>query len=236
MTSAGRRGTGPADLPGGLDPAQSLRMIEESQHRARSGTEPDGRLLFGTWAVAWGVGFLVLWLSARSTGGSPDGPAFAVFAVALAAAVAITIVHTVRRTAGTRGPGARAGAMWGWGWCVGFLVYPLVVGGIARAGASDDVIGLVANALSCLIVGLMYIGGAACFGETRLFVLGLWIVLIGGAATMAGMPGTYLVMCVAGGSGFLVMCLVEIAVAARRRRRSDAHPVRPAVGQGGDDG
>lgn len=217
-----------------LDAAESARLIAETQHRARSGTEPDGRLLFGTWAVAWGVGFLVLWLSARSTGGSPDGPAFAVFFVALAVAVAITIVHTVRRTAGTRGPSARAGAMWGWGWCIAFFVYPLVMSGIARAGASDDVIGLVANAMSCIIVGLMYIGGAACFGEARLFVLGLWIILIGGVATMAGMPATYLVMCAAGGGGFLVMCVIEIVVAARRRHVSTERTAPTAVGRGHD--
>jgi hypothetical protein len=205
------------DEPDALDAEESRRLIAESQDRVRTRTEPDGRLLFGTWGVAWGVGFLVLWLSSRSTGGSPDGFAFSIFFVAIAAAVALSIVHTVRRTGGTRGPNARAGALWGSGWGVGFAVYPLIVGGVAEAGASDEVIGLVANALSCVIVGLMYIGGSACFGDTRMFVLGLWILLIGGAATLAGMPATYLVMCVAGGGGFLVMCGVEAVRTARRR-------------------
>lgn len=214
-----------------LDAAEYRRLIAESQQRARVGTAPDGRLLFGTWALAWGIGFGVLWSSARATGGSPDGPAFAVFFVAIAAAVALTIVHTVRRTGGTRGPSARAGAMWGWGWCLGFVTYPLVVGGIGRAGASDEVIGLVANALSCVIVGLMYIGGAALFGELRLYLLGVWILLIGGAATVAGMPGTYLVMCLAGGGGFLVMFVVEAVLTARRRAPS--RPAAAAVGQEG---
>jgi len=214
-----------------LDVAESQRLIAASQERARRGLEPDGRLLFGTWAVAWGVGYTILWVSARDTGASPGGVAFAVFFALLATAVAITIVHIVRRTAGTRGPSARAGALWGWGWPVGFSVYGLILGGIADAGASDAVIGLVANALACVIVGLMYLGGAACFGEARLYGLGVWIILVAGAATFAGMPTTYLVMAAAGGGGFLVMAVVEVALAARRRRTGTPAPASTAVGR-----
>ncbi|WP_418275627.1 hypothetical protein ACNHYB_12275 [Isoptericola jiangsuensis] len=204
-----------------LDVAESRRLIEDSQHRVRTRTEPDGRLLFGTWAVAWGVGYLVLWRSARSDG-VPDAVAFAVFFALLVAAVTITIVHTVRRTSGLRGPGSRAGTLWGLGWPLGFSVYPFVMGGIADAGASDDVLGLVANTLACFIVGLMYIGGGACFLENRLYVLGVWILLVGGVSTVAGMPGTYLVMSVAGGGGFLVMGVVDTVLTSRRRARASA--------------
>jgi hypothetical protein len=213
-------GEGPARDDGGsarLDPAESLRLIEASQRQVRARTEPDGRLLFGVWAAAWGIGYLVLWLSARSTGGAPDGPAFIGFFVALAVAVGITIIHTIRRTSGMRGPDTRAGTLWGLGWALGFGTYPFVVGGIADAGASDDVIGLVANALACVIVGLMYLAGGACFGEIRLYLLGVWILFVGSVSTLAGMPGTYLVMSIAGGGGFLVMGIVDGVITSRRR-------------------
>ena len=220
----------------GLDPAESLRLIQESQQRARAATEPDGRLLYLVWGVAWLVGYLVLWTSARGNGGAPGGLAFAVLFVLLAGAIAITIVHSVVRGAGTRGPSARTGMMYGWSWFLGFLAYPFIISGIADAGASDEVIGLVANALACVVVGLMYLAGGTFFGDTRLYVLGLWVLLTGGVATVAGMPATYLVMALAGGGGFLVMCGIEaVLVARRRRRRSRSSGAAAAVGPGADD-
>lgn len=200
-----------------LDPAASLRMIRESQERARSGTEPDARLLYLVWGLAWSVGYTVLWSSARSGGSTPAGAAFAVFFTLLGAAAAITIVHSVRRSGGTRGPSARTGAMYGWSWTLGFVAYPFVVSGIARAGASEEVIALVANALACVVVGLLYLAGGAAFCDTGLYVLGLWILLVGGVSTVAGVPGSYLVLATAGGGGFLVMTVVAHALRARRR-------------------
>ncbi|WP_407320208.1 hypothetical protein UQW22_07055 [Isoptericola halotolerans] len=228
-------GDAPAAEDPALGPAESLRLIEESQRHARAATEPDGRLLYLVWGVAWVVGYLLLWRSVPSGGGSPSGLAFTAFFALLAAAVAITIVHSVTRGAGTRGPSARLGMMYGWSWTLGFLAYPFVISGIARAGASDEVIGLVANALACVVVGLMYLAGGTFFGDNRLYVLGLWILLTGGVATVAGMPATYLVMACAGGGGFLVMCAVEAVLVARRRRRGRAADVPSAVGPGPSD-
>lgn len=225
------------DAPGRppLDPAESLRLIEESQQRVRAATEPDGRLLYLVWGVAWLVGYLVLWSSARPHGGAPGAIAFAVFFALLAVAMTITVVHSVVRGAATRGPSNRTGIMYGWSWCLGFLSYPFIIGGIADAGASDEVIGLVANALACVIVGLMYLAGGTFFCDTRLYVLGLWILLTGGIATVAGMPATYLVMALAGGGGFLVMCGIEVVLVARRRRRGRVPGATAAVGPGADD-
>ncbi|PFG44686.1 hypothetical protein ATJ88_3422 [Isoptericola jiangsuensis] len=207
----------PADDAEALDAAESLRLIAESQRRARTGTLPDGRLLYLVWGLAWGIGYSVLWTSSRTTGSPPTGPAFAVFFVCIAAAVAFTIVHSVTRAAGTRGRSARVGAMYGWAWTLGFVSYPLIVAGIADAGASPEIIALLANALACLVVGMMYLAGGACFADLRLYLLGVWILLVGGAATLAGIPGTYLVLAGAGGGGFLLMGLVETLLRARRR-------------------
>jgi hypothetical protein len=140
-----------------------------------------------------------------------------VFFALLATAVTITIVHSVRRSGGTRGPSARTGAMYGWAWTLGFVAYPFIISGVARADASPEVIALIANALACVVVGLMYLAGGAAFGDTGLYVLGLWILLVGGVATLAGIPGSYLVLATAGGGGFLVMAVVAHLVAGRRR-------------------
>lgn len=235
-----------------FDAAESLRLIRDQQERARSATEPDARLLCAAWGVAWLVGYLCLWTSALRTaddpgaqrltngagqvvGGQPEPWAFWVFFGLIASAVAFTIVHSVTRTAGTRGVSARTGTMYGWSWMLGFVTLGFVLGGLARAGASAEVMALASNALACLVVGLLYLGGAAAFGDRGLFLLGLWILLVAAVATYAGLPLTYLVMALLGGGGFLVLAAVEHLLGVRRRRLAHSGP--PAGrGPGGDGG
>ncbi|MFE7404525.1 hypothetical protein [Isoptericola sp. NPDC057559] len=217
MTSTPDR---PGDDVAPLAAADSLRLIREQQDRARAALEPDGRALYGAWGVAWLAGYLVLWASARAHG-EPEPWAFWVFAGAIAAAVVFTMVHTISRTAGTRGVSARTGAMYGWSWMLGFLTFSVFLGGLARAGADGEVMALASNGGACLVVGLLYLGGATAFGDRSLFVLGAWILLVAGAATLVGLPGTYLVMALAGGGGFVVMAGVEHLRILRRRRRTD---------------
>lgn len=233
--------TGRPDEPGEatLDAAASLRLIREQQERARSATEPDGRALYGAWGVAWLVGYLCLWTSSRRTAdgvgdgayGQPEPWAFAVFGGALTAAMIFTVVHTVTRTAGTRGATARTGAMYGWAWFLGFLAVAFVQGGLARAGASPEVMGLASNATACLVVGLLYLAGGMVFGETRLYVLGVWVLLVAAVASFVGVPLTYLVMAVAGGGGFLLLAALE-QVLRSRRRRTAVVPASSAAGEG----
>ena len=49
-----------------LDLAESLAIIQAQRTRVRDQVAPDPRLLFGAWGIAWFVGYLVLWASARS--------------------------------------------------------------------------------------------------------------------------------------------------------------------------
>lgn len=216
------------DDDAGLDPAASLRLIHEQQEHARRATEPDGRILYGTWGTAWLVGYLCLYGSATAGGAvaRPAPWAFAVFGTLILAAVAVTVVHSVVRRSGTRGVSARTGRLYGWAWFLGFLSYALVLGGLARAGASDTVMGLASNAFACLVVGLLYLAGGLVFGETRLYVLGVWMLLVAGVATALGMPWTYLALAVAGGGGFLLLAVLEEVL----RRRSRHAVVGPAAG------
>jgi hypothetical protein len=229
------------DLP--LDPTASLRLIAAQQQRAKD-VEPDGRVLYGAWGLAWLLGYTTLYVSslrtaatatgATATGatvtgaaeasgvvGQPEPWAFAIFGALLIGAVALTIVHILTRASGLRGASARSGAMYGWAWFISFAAMSLFLAGVARAGANPEVMALASNGLSCLIVGIMYLTGAAMWQETRLYVLGVWILLVAGAATVVGLPGLYLVMATAGGLGFLLLALVEQVLRVRARRRID---------------
>jgi len=213
--------TDPALDDAPLAPEQVLDIIREQRLVVRDRVEPDGRLLFGAWGTAWLVGYLVLFSTARdSATHTPAGWSFAVFFTLIAAAIAVTIVHTVRRSIGIAGPTGRSGAMYGWSWTIGFVAVFLIMTGLTRAGADPVVVNLGWNALPCLLVGVLYLASGALWQSTVLYVLGAWIVLVGGVATVVGLPATFLVMALAGGGGMFVGALATHVREYRGERRA----------------
>ncbi|MGI5188934.1 hypothetical protein ACQEVI_12415 [Promicromonospora sp. CA-289599] len=223
------RPEGPGE-PAGLDPAETLRMIREQQETTRDAVEPDGRMLFGVWGLAWLIGYLAMWSTARDTG-SPERWAAWVFTGCIVGAMVFTIAHSISRTAGTRGVSARVGALYGWTWFLAFAVYGALLGAMGDAGAPPEALALVANGVAALIVGLMYMAGGMLFCENRMIAIGGWMLITAVVAAYAGMPNTYLVMAVAGGGGFLAMVVVEHVLRGRRR----ASPPTART-EGGDQG
>lgn len=200
-----------------LDPQLAAQILGDGG-RIGSRLNPDPRVLFGVWGIAWLVGFGALWITARDAVDlQPAGWAFAVFYALLAAAVVVTIVHVARRSRGLRGTSATTGAMYGWSWCVAFVVVGLVLGALARADADPAVMAIVSTALPCLVVGVLYMAGAATYRDGSWFALGAWIAVMAGIGAMAGVPSIYVVMSVAGGGGLLVGALA-CHVAGRRGR------------------
>jgi hypothetical protein len=190
----------------GTDPASLLAMVDDERRRAVRAIEPDPRLIFGVWGVAWLVGFLLMW-----AGAADDSPvdlplpvAGTLFGACLVGAVAVTIVHVLRRSAGVRGVSSRAGAMYGWAWLLSFSALTAIMFGLQRAGVSGDVTGLLWSVLSGLVVGALYLAGGALWQDTLQFRLGAWVLVASGAGAIAGYPGVYLVMGLGGGGGFLV--------------------------------
>lgn len=192
-----------------FDPAESLAIIDAQRNLTRDRSEPDPRVLFGVWGVAWLAGYLCLYVTAKdSAGHNPSGWAFAVFAALLALAIVATIVHVIMRTRGVQGVSARSGAMYGWSWSVGFVGIYLIIAGVERAGASQEVLSLLWNALPILLVGLLYLAGGALWQTNVMFALGVWFILLAGLATIIGLPTVYLVMAAGGGGGMLLGAVV----------------------------
>ncbi|MFY0407053.1 hypothetical protein [Solicola sp. PLA-1-18] len=203
----------------GLDPAESLALIEAQRARVRDAVEVDGRVIFAAWGVAWLVGYLALHATTRETaaGPSPSGLGFAVFGVLLAAALVTTVVHISRRTAGVRGESSRIGAMLGLGWAVAFVTVFAVMAAVMRSEVADGpMAGVLANTIPCLVVGVLYLGQGAAWQERTQFALGAWICLVTAAAAFVGVPDLYLVMALAGGGGFLVGAAAEQVLRGRR--------------------
>lgn len=202
------------DAPAGDDPAALLALIAGERERTRRRTSPTMAVIGTAWGVAWLVGYLVLYVT--FDGVTSPWWAFAVFVGTLVIAMVVTGVHTARRVSGLGGDSATVGAMYGWGWIIGFVAAALIFASAARAGAGPEVMAVLSNGVSCLVVGLLYLAGGMLWREGRMFALGAWIALIAGLASLAGPPTTYLVMALAGGGGFLVAAVVDAAVSRRR--------------------
>lgn len=200
-------------LPARDDPAALLALIAAQRDSTRRRTSPTLAVIGTAWGLAWLIGYLALYLT--YDGGTSSAWAFILFAGLLASAVAVTAVHTTRRASGVGGDSATVGAMYGGAWAVGFVAAGLVFAGAVRAGASPDVLAVLTNGVSCLVVGLLYLAGGIVWREGRMFALGAWIALVAGLASLAGPPTNYLAMALAGGGGFLVAAIAEAVITRR---------------------
>lgn len=189
-----------------LTPGELLALVEGERARTSAAIEPDPRLVYGVWGIAWLLGFAALYVARAGTGPVDVAPAVAgiAFFLLFVAAMVVTGFHMARRFAGVRGLSSRVGAMYGWAWLIGFTTYAAIMGGAQRAGVEDPVMGLLWSAGSGLVVGLLYLAGGALWQDRVQYGLGAWILLASGAGALAGTPGIYLVMSLAGGGGFLL--------------------------------
>ena len=205
------------------DPAHQLRMVAEQRARTEAALVLDARLVFAAWGVAWSVGFGVLWLAADRDGGPlvavPQAAAGTLLGLLLLAAAVTTAVLSARAGRGVAGASSRTGAVYGAGWLLGFAMLPAIVVGAQRLGAPPEAVALLWPAVSSLVVGLMYVAGAAAFGDLVQLAVGAWIMVTTAVGCLLGLPELYLVMCVAGGGGFLAAAAV-LAVRQARDGRS----------------
>ncbi len=204
MTDDDRTGD-QTDAP--LDLGESWAIIEAERERARRSVRVDERIVYGVWALAWGLGYLALWVWAGPEG-QPGLPGPIVFGALVVAAIVVTVVHIEGRTRGIGGPDAKANQLLGWAWPIGFLGSSLVAGAVGRAGIEGEAAAIVYNAMPCLVVACLYMASGIAFSDRRQFVLGGWIAGVVGVASFTGAPTIYLVMAVLGGGGFAVAAVL----------------------------
>ncbi len=231
MTERFEPTTGPLpddDAP--LDPAAGAALVAAQRARVAEETDVDGRLLFGVWGVAWLLGFGALWAVAgdRPLLGWPPATAGAVFGGLLVTAGVVTAVHIARRTSGVHGDSAVQGAMYGWAWFLGFAAVFALSAALTDAGAEPLVIQTAMTIAAPIVVGVLYMAGAAMWRDRMQFALGVWILVVTIAAAFAGMPHMLAVMAIAGGGGMLVGAFV-VGIHRRRRAPADLHAVRAGV-------
>ncbi|RUQ99135.1 hypothetical protein [Labedella endophytica] len=228
--------TDPHDTPAASDahdddapmtPAEMLALTRAQEHRVEDFYQTPTTIIVVTWGVAWTIGFLALWsASSASPIAVPAGPAAAVFVVLMIAGIVISGVVGTRTGAGVKGPQQVQARIYGITWALGCLAVPMLAGALFRAGMSAEVAALYFPAGYCIVVGILYLFGAALFSDRSMIVVGGWILFIGIVAPYFGSPGNYLVMSLAGGGAFLVYGVVLLVARSRRDRRMVGAPSR----------
>src|SRR6201991_2309959 len=78
-------------------------------------------------------------------------------------------------------------------------------------------ISLLWSGTSLLLTGTLSLAGGMLWQDRLQYGFGVWIIVSGGASVLVGVPGNFLVLCLAGGGGFLVASLVYFVRELRGR-------------------
>lgn len=199
------------------DAAAALRLIQDQRSATARRLDPDARLLYWPWGVAWLIGFGLFFL--RFTPGDralvalPSWLPLTVLFVLLLAAAAVQATARERAYDQVSGDSAQRGRWYGYAWGLGSLG---VYAGLGRISGHlpHDLAALLWSTTSVGLIGALQMAGGAIWLDRDLFRLGVWISVINLLGAFAG-PGWHaLVMAVAGSGGILVA-----GALARRRQR-----------------
>lgn len=188
-------------------PAETLRLIDAERAEVQRRLTPDPRLVYGPWGLAWLLGHGLLFLRF-----GPDGrvlvampaalPLIALF-ILLAIALVVSVRAEVRASRHVVGISSVQARQYGLAWAAGFGSVGVIAGRLSGMLPSEEV-GLLWAAVSVVVVGLLYMAGAAIWQARELFVLGAWITVVNIGGVLAG-PGWHsLAISLLGGGGLLI--------------------------------
>lgn len=192
------------------DPSSILRAIDEDRREAKRAFAPNAVLLYATWGVAWTVGFPAFY-AALVPAEHPLIPLALGVAIGLSllvGAIVVSAVHSARRSAGSRGPSAMQGAIYGNSFGVAFTLTGLLGWRLIDSGVPLEPMLSYWVAASCLIVGTLFLVGAAMWNDRSQLIFGCWTFIVG-FASIALAPPHNLLAGAAGGLGFLALAVIQ---------------------------
>lgn len=192
------------------DPSSILRAIDEDQRQAQRALAPNAVLLYATWGVAWTVGFLVSYV-AFVPAERPLIPLVLGLVIGLAvlvAAIVVSAVHSARRSAGSRGPSAMQGAIYGNTFGAAFTLTGLLGWRLMSSGVPLEPMLSYWVAGACLIVGILFLVGAAMWNDRSQLIFGCWTFIVGFVSVALTPPHNLLAGAV-GGIGFLALAVLQ---------------------------
>ncbi|MGB4777303.1 hypothetical protein [Microbacterium sp.] len=194
------------------DPSSILRGIEADQREAQRAFAPNVVLLYSIWGIAWTVGFLALYAAFVPVEQPliPLALGLVMGLGVLVAAIVLSAVHSARRSAGSRGPSMVQGAIYGNTFGIAFTLMGLLGWRLISLGVPLEPMLSYWVAATCLIVGILFVVGAAMWNDRSQLVFGCWTFVVG-FASVALPPPHNLLAGVAGGVGFLALAAIQAA-------------------------
>jgi hypothetical protein len=189
-----------------LSAGDSLALIERQQREVHRRLGVNVALFYGPWGAAYLLGFGSVFLTYPTAVPLrlPGGVAAVITGVLFAAAVVVSVVNGTRAGRGVRGPSRMVGAMYGWSWTLGFCGLAAVNIGVTRRGVPADAATLLWSGSALLLVGVLYLAGGALWQDRFQYGLGVWMLVTGAGSVLAGVPGNFAVLSLAGGGGLLL--------------------------------
>ena len=189
-----------------MSAGESLAVIESQQEEVHRQLWVNAALFYGPWGVAYlfGFGSVFLTFPTSMPVRLPGVVAGVVTGALFATAAVVTVVVGSRAGRGVRGPSRAAGVMYGWSWTLGFCALAAVNIGVSRVGLPDDATTLLWSGSSLLLVGVLYLAGGAIWQDRFQYGLGVWMLVTGAGSVLAGVPGNFAVVSLAGGGGLLL--------------------------------
>jgi hypothetical protein len=204
MTGKGTDARGDGDHA--LSAGESLALIERQHREARRRLGVNVALFYGPWGAAYLLGFGSIFLTYPSASPLriPGGMAAVITGVLFVTAFVVSVVNGTRAGRGVRGPSRVVGAMYGWSWTLGFCALSAVNVGVSRQGLPDDAATLLWSGSSLLLVGVLYLAGGALWQDRFQYGFGVWMLVTAAVSVLAGVPGNFAVLALAGGGGLLL--------------------------------
>ncbi|MEV4626566.1 transporter [Micromonospora sp. NPDC049523] len=188
-------------------PAETLRLIRQQQAEAARQLNPDPRLVYWPWGIAWLVGFGLFFLrfgpDDRVFVNLPEWLPLTALFVLLGAAGILSAITGARSYGQITGDSARRGQWYGVAWLLGFVSYGIILGRVTDQ-QPDDLARLLWAAAAVGLTGVLHVAGGAIWLDRNLFRLGIWLSAINIVGVYAG-PGWHaLIVALAGGGGMLI--------------------------------
>ena len=203
-----------------LDAAAMLQLSEAQAERAKLAFAGPVAGILTAWAIAWGVGFLSIWI----TSGAPGTPGLwhpvagiVIFSVLTVVAIALSAILGVKASSGVRGPSAFTDTVYGLSWPVTMIAIIVIGMALGRAGATGDVLWVFYPAAYAFSVGVLYFVGAAIWRDGAQLALGAWLIACGAGTALLGFPGNLLAMSILAGGGLAVAAVVLALALARSK-------------------
>lgn len=204
-----------------FDPRAALAAISETETTTRRSIGPNVTVLYSIWAAAYLLGYGLLHATTNHWIGLSYGASLLIGAAILVVAIAYSAVLGIRSGQQIRGDSSFAGMAYGMSWMGGFAT--VAVFSIALANLMHDApqatVGWLINSVAILIVGIMYMAGAAVFQDRPMFILGACFTVLNIAGLLAG-PALFMAIFAIGGP------ILFLAAALATRSRSNTQEAK----------